>query len=166
MRNTDVHKIHRQRAAMLILVAVLTGVIFAACGTGGPTLVPAATPTPAVPTTTPTPALPAATPTPAEATTEAPPETQAPTGETVIVEDIAFQTSELTVPVGSTVSWDNRDSVAHTVTHGTGGTPEESPLLDVPLPAGEQVSYTFEQAGTFAITCTIHPQMQMSVTVE
>ena len=58
-------------------------------------------------------------------TTSAPTETTAPTDGAaadevmVVIKDVAFQTPDVTVPVGGSVTWDNQDNQAHTAT-GTG----------------------------------------------
>jgi glucose/arabinose dehydrogenase/plastocyanin len=106
---------------------------------------------------------------PAETDEEAMAETEeeAAAGEmTVIIDALAFSPAQLTVPVGTTVVWQNEDNLAHTVTAGrhTGPEPErfDSGLFD----PGESFSYTFDEAGTFDYYCTIHPAMQATITVE
>lgn len=84
----------------------------------------------------------------------------------VTIRDMAFSVDELTVPVGSTVTWLNEDDAGHTVTHGEGGAPEGEALFDEAVNAGQTVSYTFEQPGTYPVTCKIHKDMQMTITVE
>lgn len=103
-------------------------------------------------------------PSPADGPQTEPPGSPA-TVPTVQARNIAFEPDALTVAHGTAVTWNNADSVDHTVTHGTGGTVHGSALFDMPLPPGQSVTYTFEAAGSFAVTCTIHPQMQMDVTV-
>ena len=60
----------------------------------------------------------------------------------------------------------NADSAAHTVTEGTDGTAVEDPIIDEELEQGGSTSYTFDEAGTYDITCKIHPSMQLTITVE
>ncbi|MFD0632144.1 cupredoxin family copper-binding protein [Catenulispora yoronensis] len=73
----------------------------------------------------------------------------------------AFAPAALTVKVGTTVTWTNKDSDAHTVTsQGSGG-----PLQSKALADGESFSYTFTTPGTYAYLCTIHPFMTATVTV-
>lgn len=98
----------------------------------------------------------------AELALSAPPATE----ERVIVRDRAFEPNELTVTVGTTVTWVNQDELGHTITHGTAGAPANDAAFDVPLSAEQTVSYTFEEAGTYPVTCKIHPDMQMTVIVE
>lgn len=76
----------------------------------------------------------------------------------VLVQGFAFSPAALTVQLGDTVTWTNRDTVAHTVTANGGA-------FDKPLPAGGTVSVTFSQPGVFAYHCSIHPSMQGTITV-
>jgi plastocyanin len=77
-----------------------------------------------------------------------------------------FEPSELTVSAGTEVVWTNEDSFAHTVTEGTDGDVVDDPIVDEEIAAGGEVRVTFDEAGTFDITCEIHPDMQMTITVE
>ncbi|NUR26546.1 MAG: amidase [Catenulispora sp.] len=82
-------------------------------------------------------------------------------GDTVAITGFAFSPSALTVKAGTTVTWTNKDSDAHTVTsQGSGG-----PLQSKALGTGETYTYTFTTAGTFSYLCTIHPFMTATVTV-
>jgi len=80
----------------------------------------------------------------------------------------AFTPLELTVPAGTTVTWQNEDAVFHTVTSGTTngstGTPDGT-FDSGDVQAGESFSHTFEDAGTFDYYCTPHPWMIGQVTV-
>ena len=88
------------------------------------------------------------------------------TEEQVVVEDHAFHPEELTVAEGTTVTWVNEDDLGHTVTHGEGGAPEPEHLFDEALSAGQTVTYTFDEAGSYPVTCKVHKDMQMTVIVE
>jgi plastocyanin len=82
-------------------------------------------------------------------------------GNAVAITGFAFSPGALTVKVGTTVTWTNKDSDAHTVTsQGSGGL-----LQSKALATGETYSYTFTTAGTFSYLCTIHPFMTATVTV-
>ncbi len=63
-----------------------------------------------------------------------------------------FQPSTLTIKVGESVTWINRDSYAHTVTSDAGGSPLDSPTLG----PKESWTYTFSDPGTYAYHCTPH----------
>ena len=87
-------------------------------------------------------------------------------GDQVELTDFAFSPSELTVAPGTTVTFVNNDTSPHTVTEGSDGTPADDARFDEDVADGEQVTVTFEEAGTYEITCTLHPEMNMTVTVE
>jgi plastocyanin len=94
-------------------------------------------------------------------------ESEAAAGEeTVRIDGSQFDPSELTIAVGTEVSWVNADSFAHTVTEGTDGTPVDDPIIDEEIAQNATVSVTFDEPGTYEITCKIHPSMQMTITVE
>jgi plastocyanin len=73
---------------------------------------------------------------------------------------------DLTVAVGTTVMWMNGDGFAHTATQGSDGVKAPDALFDLQLAAGASDSYTFTEAGTYEVTCTIHPNMNMTITVQ
>jgi plastocyanin len=73
---------------------------------------------------------------------------------------------DLTVPVGTTVMWMNGDGYAHTATQGSDGVKAADALFDLQLPAGASDSFTFAEAGTYQVTCTLHPNMNMTITVQ
>ncbi|NUR57845.1 MAG: cupredoxin family copper-binding protein [Catenulispora sp.] len=82
-------------------------------------------------------------------------------GNAVAIQGFAFAPANLSVKVGTTVTWTNKDSDAHTVTsQGSGG-----PLQSKALATGESFSYTFTAPGTYSYLCTIHPFMTATVTV-
>ena len=85
--------------------------------------------------------------------------------DTVVISGSSFG-DDITVPAGTTVTFQNDDSAAHTVTNGTDGTPTDGAAFDEEVAGGESVEITFDEAGTFDVTCRIHPTMQMTVTVE
>jgi len=71
----------------------------------------------------------------------------------------AFNPDSLDVAVGSTVTWTNTDSIAHTSTSDTR-------LWDSGSVAPHgQFSMTFQNAGTFPYHCAIHPGMVGTITV-
>jgi plastocyanin len=85
------------------------------------------------------------------------------TGETVSLEGQAFSPSSLTIPAGTTVTF--TDTTGHTVTEGTDGTAVDDPIVDEQGGA-DPIEVTFDEAGTYNITCKIHPSMNMTITVE
>jgi len=84
-------------------------------------------------------------------------------GETVSLSGQQFSPSSLTIPVGTTVTFTNTST--HTVTEGTDGEPVADPIIDE-SGGSEPIEFTFDEAGTFNITCTVHPDMNMTITVE
>ena len=78
----------------------------------------------------------------------------------VTIEQFSFQPQRLTVKVGTTITWINKDSPEHTAT-GEGGLGPQSDRLG----NGEGYSYTFTEAGTFPYHCTPHPSMKGTVEV-
>ncbi|MBO0868654.1 MAG: cupredoxin family copper-binding protein [Micromonosporaceae bacterium] len=88
------------------------------------------------------------------------PGTAAVAGDAVAIRNFAFSPATLTVKVGTTVTWTNQDTDAHTVTSQNGG-----PLKSAALDQGQSYSYTFSTPGTYAYLCTIHPFMTATVKV-
>ena len=86
--------------------------------------------------------------------------------ERVRLESSNFDPEELTIAVGTTVRFLNADSFAHTVTEGTGGQAVDDPIVDEDLEPNKSVGVTFDEPGTYEITCELHPSMQMTITVE
>lgn len=78
-------------------------------------------------------------------------------GTGVSIVDFAFQPASLQVAVGSTVTWTNSGQAPHTAT-GSG-------FNSGTLAPGASFSQTFGTAGTVSYTCTIHPNMQGTITV-
>ena len=83
-------------------------------------------------------------------------------------EEGCFIPSEVTIDVGSEVTWIN-DDAGHTVSSGdlevdpdNVGTIFDSGLF----PAGKTFSYTFEEAGEFPYLCIVHPWMKGTVIVQ
>ena len=87
-------------------------------------------------------------------------------GTTVELTGFAFSPSELTVAPGTEVTFVNNDGAAHTVTEGSDGTAADGARFDQPIAAGAEVTVTFDEVGTYEITCKLHPSMNMTVTVE
>lgn len=84
----------------------------------------------------------------------------------VAVNASSFSPGQLTVEAGTEVTFVNSSGLPHTVTHGTSGRAVEDPAFDRPVSDGGSVAITFDEPGTYEITCKIHPTMQMTVTVE
>jgi amicyanin len=85
---------------------------------------------------------------------------RAGTSHSVDIADFAFSPQTLTVQVGDTVTWTNRDAVQHTATSTSGAF--DSGLLD----QNASYSLTFTQAGTYDYLCTPHPDMTARIVVQ
>jgi plastocyanin len=79
----------------------------------------------------------------------------------VSIQGMAFQPTNLTVNVGQTVTWVNKDSAPHTVTSSDGG-----PLDSGTLNSSASYQMTFDKAGTYNYYCKFHPGMRATVTVK
>lgn len=77
----------------------------------------------------------------------------------VSIRDFAFSPRTVEVRAGDTVTWTNRDSVAHTATARNGSF--DTGLLG----EGESGSVRFTAAGTYRYLCTPHPEMTGTVVV-
>ena len=86
--------------------------------------------------------------------------------ETVDLSGFAFDPTELTIAAGTEVTFVNADSAAHTVTEGTDGAAADDPIIDEELAGGAETSFTFDEPGTYEITCLFHPDMNMTIVVE
>src|SRR6266852_5967268 len=78
----------------------------------------------------------------------------------VKIDNFSFGPGTLTVAVGTTVTWTNRDDIPHTVVSTDGVF--KSKVLDT----DEKFSYTFAKPGTFPYFCSIHPKMTGKVVVQ
>jgi plastocyanin len=84
----------------------------------------------------------------------------------VCMEGIAYTVTDVRASAGDDVTWTNLDGVAHTVTAGTPEAPNPEAADSGNIEEGGNYEATFPGAGEFPFYCTIHPQMQGTVTVE
>ena len=80
----------------------------------------------------------------------------------VKIDNFSFGSPELTVSVGTTVTWTNRDDIPHTVT----GSDDPKLFKTKVLDTDEKFSFTFTKAGTYPYFCSIHPKMTAKVIVQ
>jgi len=73
--------------------------------------------------------------------------------------NLAFVPGSVSVTVGSTVVWTNRDQFPHDVTSNGGGFASDT------LQAGNSFSTTFSAPGSYSYICSIHPTMTGTVVV-
>ena len=78
----------------------------------------------------------------------------------VKVDNFSFGPATLTVAVGTTVTWTNRDDIPHTIVS------TEKVFKSKVLDTDEKFSFTFDKAGTYPYFCSIHPKMTGSVVVQ
>jgi plastocyanin len=86
-------------------------------------------------------------------------QTQA-SGAEVKIDNFSFGPGIVTVPVGTTVTWTNRDDIPHTVVS------DDKVFKSKVLDTDEKFSYTFPKPGTFGYFCSIHPKMTGKVVVQ
>ena len=131
-----------------VRLVAISGVLIvaAACGSNYSSTTPTAP-------TSPTPA-----PAPTTASSGSSSSVSIPMGASVLGTS-AFAPDDLTVDAGTTVTWTNTDSVAHTSTSDASGW--DSGIV---APGGH-FSRSFQTAGTFKYHCAIHPGMIGTVTV-
>jgi plastocyanin len=78
----------------------------------------------------------------------------------VNIDNFVFGPQTITVPVGATVIWTNKDDIPHTAVSTDGVF--KSKVMDT----DEKFSYTFTKAGTYSYYCSIHPKMTGKVVVQ
>ena len=123
---------------LAVLSAILMSAIACSGGNSSPTTPPSPTPS-TTPSPTPAPVGPSSSVT-------------IPVGAATLGRG-AYTPDDLSVAVGTTVTWMNSDAVAHTSTSDTPGWDSE-----IVAPGG-QFSFAFPTAGTFSYHCAIHPGM-------
>ena len=84
----------------------------------------------------------------------------------VLTPGLSFTPGELTVSAGTTVRFTNPGEFPHTVTHGSDGRAAADAQFDDPLAPGASITITFDEPGTYEVTCKIHPEMNMRIVVE
>ena len=104
------------------------------------------------------------------ASAEASPSAAASAGATGAVSMVEILNSDfgadLTIAAGTTVMWMNADTFAHTATEGSNGVKAPDALFDLQLAVGASDTYTFADPGSYKVTCTLHPNMNMTITVQ
>ena len=123
----------RIRLGATLLMLMLAALLLAACSSGS---------------TTATPPTGAGTTTPAASAG----------GATVTEANIAFSPTSVTVKVGDTVTFENKDSAPHDVKIDGQDLGNQAP--------GATVTWKATKAGTFPFSCIIHPSMTGEVVVQ
>jgi plastocyanin len=78
---------------------------------------------------------------------------------TVNIDNFTFEPKDLTVKVGTTVTWTNRDDIPHTVVSA-------GKFRSRTMDTDGTFSFTFTAAGEYNYFCSLHPHMTGSVKVE
>jgi plastocyanin len=78
----------------------------------------------------------------------------------VKIDNFSFGPQTLTVPVGTTVTWTNRDDIPHNIVSTDGVF--KSKVRDT----DEKFSYTFTKPGTYPYYCSVHPKMTGKIVVQ
>jgi len=96
-------------------------------------------------------------------TPAAKPNADAPTAPNqVTIDNFAFNPKTLTVPVGTEVTWINRDDVPHTATSAVKPRVFDSKTLDT----DDTFSYVFTAPGAYQYFCAVHPHMTGEIVVK
>ncbi len=81
--------------------------------------------------------------------------------QTIIIENLAFNPSELRIKVGNQITWINNDRMSHTVSSNIG-----YELNSGKFSQGAVYKHTFNTIGTFNYHCNIYPMMKGKIIVE
>jgi plastocyanin len=82
----------------------------------------------------------------------------APGTNEVLIQGMAFNPASKTIAIGTTITWTNKDSYAHTVTSGIPNSPDGL-FNSGNLNNGGIFSFKFTATGTFNYYCMIHGAM-------
>ena len=77
----------------------------------------------------------------------------------VTIDNFVFEPVQLTVKVGQTVTWTNRDDIPHTVVCA-------GKFRSKTMDTDGTYSFTFTSAGEYKYFCSLHPHMTGVVKVE
>ncbi|MCA9346585.1 cupredoxin domain-containing protein [Candidatus Saccharibacteria bacterium] len=79
----------------------------------------------------------------------------------ISIRNFAYSREKITIKKGSTITWANEDSMAHTVTSTSSSDSFDSGTLE----KGQTFSKTFNSVGTFDYFCSFHSSMKAEVVV-
>jgi plastocyanin len=77
----------------------------------------------------------------------------------VMIDNFTFEPAQLTVKVGTTVTWKNRDDIPHIVVSA-------GKFRSKALDTDDSFSFTFTAAGDYKYFCSLHPHMTGMIKVE
>jgi Icc protein len=78
----------------------------------------------------------------------------------IFIDNFSFSPVSLTVPVGTKLTWTNKDDVPHNVIS------TENKFASAVLDTDQTFSYKFDAAGNYGYYCSIHPRMTGKVIVQ
>ena len=78
----------------------------------------------------------------------------------VSIDNFSFTPTELTISMGTQVTWVNKDDVPHTVVS------VDHNFKSKALDTDEKFSFTFRDAGTYEYYCSVHPKMTGKIIVK
>lgn len=76
------------------------------------------------------------------------------------IDNFTFNPQQLTVKVGATVTWTNKDDIPHAVAAS------DRTFRSKTLDTGDSYAFTFTTPGTFQYFCSLHPHMTGTIVVE
>jgi plastocyanin len=79
----------------------------------------------------------------------------------VDIKNLSYNPGSVEIPVGTTVTWTNDDTVPHTVT-----AKDREVLQSGTLKPGDSYSKTFDQPGTYDYFCEFHANMKGTIVVQ
>ena len=77
----------------------------------------------------------------------------------ITIDNFTFTPAELTVKVGTTVTWTNHDDIPHTIVSA-------GKFRSKALDTDNSFSFTFTAAGGYKYFCSLHPHMTGTIKVE
>jgi plastocyanin len=77
----------------------------------------------------------------------------------VSIDNFTFAPAELTVKVGTIVTWTNHDDIPHTVVSA-------GKFRSKTMDTDDKFSFTFTAAGDYKYFCSLHPHMTGTIKVE
>jgi len=77
----------------------------------------------------------------------------------IVMENMVISPAEVSVKVGDTIEWVNKDVLAHTATAKNGD-------FDVMMPPKQTATYVLKKAGAVDYYCRFHPNMKATLRIE
>ncbi len=80
----------------------------------------------------------------------------------IVIDNFTFDPPEVTIAIGTRVTWVNHDDVPHTATSTVKPRAFDSGTLDT----DQKYSFVFTKAGVYDYFCAVHPKMTGRITVK